>query len=136
MQEEDGVVRVVFATMALGVGVNFVALNTIYHYGAPRTIDNFFQESGRAGRSGAQAKSVVYWKPSDAPLGGGAWVRGYPTLRQKKNTSTWCYSGQNFSVLCLYSYMYVAAPALKLAGISIKISTMSVNNAATIWIDC
>ena len=74
----------VFATMALGVGVNFVALNTIYHYGAPRTIDDFFQESGRAGRSGAQAKSVVYWKPSDAPLGGGAWERGYPTLRQKK----------------------------------------------------
>lgn len=68
MQKEDGVVRVVFATMALGMGVNFVALNTIYHYGAPRSIDDFFQESGRAGRSEAQAKSVVYWKPSDAPL--------------------------------------------------------------------
>ena len=68
MQKEDGVVRVVFATMVLGMGVNFVALNTIYHYGAPRSTDNFFQENGRVGRSGAQAKSVVYWKPSDAPL--------------------------------------------------------------------
>ena len=68
MQKEDEVVRVVFATIALGMGVNFAALNTIYHYGAPRSIDDFFQESGRAGRSGAQAKSVIYWKPSDAPL--------------------------------------------------------------------
>ena len=68
MQKEDGVVRVVFATMALGMGVNFATLNTIYHYGAPRSIDDFFQESGRAGRSGKRAKSVVFWKPSDAPL--------------------------------------------------------------------
>ena len=45
-----------------------MGLNTIYHYGAPRSIDDFVQESGRAGRSGEQAKSVVYWKPSDAPL--------------------------------------------------------------------
>lgn len=68
LQKEDGVVRVVFATMALGMGVNFAALNTIYHYGAPRSIDDYLQESGRAGRSGTQAKSVVYWRPSDAPL--------------------------------------------------------------------
>ena len=68
MQKEDGVVRIVLATIALGMGVNFVGLNTIYHYGAPRSIDDFFQESGRAGRSGSQATSVVYWKPPDAPL--------------------------------------------------------------------
>lgn len=67
MQEEEGVVRLVFATIALGMGVNFSGLNTIYHYGAPRSIDDYFQESGRAGRSGDQATSVVYWKPPDAP---------------------------------------------------------------------
>lgn len=47
------------------MGVNFATLNT---YGAPRSNDDFFQESGHAGRSGKQAKSVVFWKPSDAPL--------------------------------------------------------------------
>ena len=41
LQKEDGVVRVVFATMALGMGVNFAALDTIYHYGAPRSIDDY-----------------------------------------------------------------------------------------------
>lgn len=67
-QHKDGIVRVVFATVALGMGVNFSSLNTTIHYGAPRCIDDFFQESGRAGRSGEPAKSIVYWQPSDAPL--------------------------------------------------------------------
>lgn len=68
LQQKDGVVRVVFATVALGMGVNFSSLNTTIHYGAPRCIDDFFQESGRAGRSGEPSKSIVYWKPSEAPL--------------------------------------------------------------------
>ena len=68
MQKEDGVVRVVFATVALGMGVNLVGVNRVVHYGAPASIDDYFQESGRAGRSGEAATSTVYWKPSDAPL--------------------------------------------------------------------
>ena len=68
MQKADGVVRVVFATVALGMGVNFVGLSNILHYGAPSSIEDYFQESGRAGRSGEHSKSVIYWKPSDAPL--------------------------------------------------------------------
>ena len=67
MQKEDGIVRVVFATVALGMGVNFVGLNRVIHYGAPSSIEDYFQECGRAGRSGDPAKSTIYWKPSDAP---------------------------------------------------------------------
>ena len=43
----DGTVRLVFATVALGMGVNFQGIDTIIHYGAPCTLDNYFQESGR-----------------------------------------------------------------------------------------
>ena len=32
------------------------------------SIDDYFQESGRAGRSGNHAKSIVYWKPADSPV--------------------------------------------------------------------
>lgn len=45
----DGVVRVVFATMALGMGVDIRNLDFVVHYGAPRSIEDYFQESGRAG---------------------------------------------------------------------------------------
>ena len=35
----------------------------------PRTcIDDYFQESGRGGRSGGDAHSIVYWKPIDCPI--------------------------------------------------------------------
>ena len=64
----DGVVRVVFATVALGMGINLQEVNTIIHYGAPRSIEDYFQESGRGGRNGDSACSVIYWKPSDCPM--------------------------------------------------------------------
>ena len=62
MQREDGVVRVVFATVALGMGVNFVGLNRVIHYGAPSSIEDYFQECGRA--------CLLYTSPSprDATL--------------------------------------------------------------------
>ena len=63
----DGVVRVVFATMALGMGVDFKSLDFVIHYGAPRSIDDYFQESGRAGRDHQPSQSKIYWKPVEAP---------------------------------------------------------------------
>ena len=67
LSKEDGIVRAVFATMALGMGVDFSGLNRIIHHGAPRTIDDYFQESDRAGRTGELSISTVFWSP-DAPL--------------------------------------------------------------------
>ena len=63
MVKFDGIVRVVFTSMALGTGVNFVGLNTTIHYGAPRCIADYFQKSGRAGRSGEKSTSSLYWTP-------------------------------------------------------------------------
>ena len=48
LSKPDGTVRVVFAITALGMGVNFVGLRASIHYGAPRSLDDYFQESGRA----------------------------------------------------------------------------------------
>lgn len=55
-----GVVRVVFATIALGMGIAFRDVNSIIHFGAPRSLDDYFQESGRRGRSESAVKSVIY----------------------------------------------------------------------------
>ena len=64
----DGVVRVVFATIALGMGIDLRDVNTVVHYGAPHSLEDYFQESGRGGRSGGDAVSKVYWKPIDCPV--------------------------------------------------------------------
>ncbi len=49
LTKNDGVVRVVFATMALGMGIDCVSLTQTIHCGAPRSIDDYYQESGRGG---------------------------------------------------------------------------------------
>lgn len=69
LSSPNGIVRVVFATVALGMGVNFKDINRVIHYGAPQSLVDYFQESGRScGRSGEAAKSVVYWTPRDCPV--------------------------------------------------------------------
>jgi len=35
--------------VALGMGINLRDVNTIIHYGAPHSIEDYFQESGRGG---------------------------------------------------------------------------------------
>lgn len=66
LQIPSGVVRVVFATVALGMGIDLQGVNNIIHYGAPKSLEDYFQESGRGGRrQGDSASSVVYWKPKD-----------------------------------------------------------------------
>ena len=64
----DGVVRVVFATIALGMGINLKDVDNIIHYGAPQSVEDYFQESGRGGRTGGNAMSTIYWKPADCPI--------------------------------------------------------------------
>ena len=67
LAQPDGKLRVVFATVALGMGIDLKDVNTVIHYGAPHSIEDFFQESGRGGRNGQAARSIVYWSPSDCP---------------------------------------------------------------------
>ncbi|XP_067029743.1 uncharacterized protein [Acropora muricata] len=42
--------RVIFATVAFGMGVDSPCVERVVHFGVPRTMESFFQESGRAGR--------------------------------------------------------------------------------------
>ena len=68
MIQPHGIVRVVFATIAIGMGVNLCGVNRVIHYGAPLSINDYFQESGRGGRSGEDAQSIMYWQPVDCPV--------------------------------------------------------------------
>ena len=68
LSRPDGSVQTVFATMVLGMGFDFSGLTRIMHCGVPWMIDDYFQESGRAGRTGELSVSTVFWSPSDAPL--------------------------------------------------------------------
>ena len=52
-------VGVIFATIAMGMGVDIPSIRHIIHVGPPRTIREYFQETGRAGRDGQSSTAVL-----------------------------------------------------------------------------
>lgn len=57
--EKDGPVSVLIATIAFGMGVDCKGINTIIHYRPSLTVEDYFQETGRAGRNGEQSYAVL-----------------------------------------------------------------------------
>ena len=59
--QSDGIKRVVIATCALGMGVNFPKVRYVVQYGPPLSVADFIQQAGRGGRDGKQAHCVTYY---------------------------------------------------------------------------
>ena len=62
-----GDVPVVVGTVAFGLGISKPDVRLVVHYTVPKSLDAFYQESGRAGRDGRAATSVVLFAPRDVP---------------------------------------------------------------------
>jgi ATP-dependent DNA helicase RecQ len=62
MAQLDGKIRVLICTNSAGMGVNFVGVHNIVHYGLPREMDTFVQQMGRCGRDGVQSNELILFK--------------------------------------------------------------------------
>ncbi|MGA8222922.1 MAG: ATP-dependent DNA helicase RecQ [Candidatus Acidiferrales bacterium] len=61
-------VRVLVGTIAFGLGINKAAVRAVIHLALPKSIEQFYQEAGRAGRDGLEADCVLLWRKQDAGL--------------------------------------------------------------------
>ncbi len=61
-------VRVMVGTMAFGLGINKAAVRSVIHLSLPKSVEQYYQEAGRAGRDALPACCFLFWQKKDTGL--------------------------------------------------------------------
>ncbi len=110
-----GRLNVIAATNAFGMGIDKKDIRVVIHYNAPGSIENYYQEIGRAGRDGNISSSFMLYEYKDKSIQEFFIRNSHPTVEQIKET---------YSIIC--SINQIAAGSEFSKPISIDRNTLQI----------
>lgn len=82
----DGDASVVVATVAFGMGIDKSNIRTVVHTALPQSVEQYYQEVGRAGRDGKASRAILLFSQADKRLLESFHARSYPDVSLLETT--------------------------------------------------
>jgi len=86
---EDEKVPVIVSTVAFGMGVDKANVRRVIHYNLPGSLENYYQEAGRAGRDGESAKCTLLFQARDIYTQRWLLKKNFPSAAQVQEVLTY-----------------------------------------------